>query len=358
MQKIKHILWYPRRNKKFGIILLVVLIILAAIFWPRPPKPLETQKVQTGNITQSISATGSVIADSSVDLTFIAGGKLTYLGAKKGDTVTKGQTIAVVDPRTFQKNLENSLQQYLVQRNTFEQGREDNNAPTPNDAVNDDIKYLLETNQFNLNSSVIQVELQAIAKEQSVLTSPINGIVTDMDVTTTGVNITPTTTFSIADPNSLVFQVEVDEADVGKIKVGDSMNVTLDAYPDQTLNLTIDSIDFNSQKSDTGGTIFRVKAKLPEGVNDAYRIGMNGDAEIITMQKNDVLVLSLASITDDNSVYIKKGDTFEKRKVTTGIQSDTEIEILSGLEEGDVVALQPDEAATQVESGKKRFFFF
>lgn len=346
-------------KRKFLLIpLVIILIILAVVLCPRPQKEIETQTVNQGSITQAISASGTVEADKSVDLTFIAGGKLTYLGIKKGDTVKAGQTIALVDQRTLQKNLENSLQQYLVERNTFEQGREDNNAPTPDDAVNDDIKYLLQTNQFNLNSSVIQVELQAIAKEQSVLTTPISGIVTNVGVKTAGVNITPSTVFSIADPTTLVFQVQVDEADIGKIKVGDSLNLSLDAYPDDNIQLQVSSIDFTSQESDTGGTVFNVKANLPLDGSERYRIGMNGDAEIIIAERNDVPVISIASITDDNAVYVKDGDTWEKRKVETGIQSDTEVEIVSGLKNGEEVALQPDDAAEQVQTKKKQFLFF
>lgn len=358
MHRIKSILTYPFRHKKIGIIVGIILIVLIAIFWPRPPEPLPTQKAERGDITQSISTTGSIVAKNSASLSFIAGGKLTYLGIKEGDTVKAGQTIAVVDQRTAQKNLENSLQQYLVQRNEFEQGREDNNAPTPDDAVSDDIKYLLLTNQYNLNSSVIQVELQAIAKEQSVLTSPINGIVTEMDVTSNGVVVSPTDEFNIADPSSLVFQIDVDESDIGNVKIGDPVDTTLDAYPDQTLSLNVESIDFNSQTSDTGGTVFNVDAALP--VNDGldYRLGMNGDADIIVERKSDIIVISLASLTDDNAVYIKEGDTFRKQKVTTGIQSDTDVEILSGVDEGDEVALQPDKVAEQLKTSKKNFFFF
>lgn len=346
------------RHKKLIGIILIPIIILVVIFWPKPPEELSTEKVLTGDITQSISTTGSIIANNSVDLTFIVGGKLTYLGVQEGDSVKAGQTIAVLDQRTFQKNLEQALLNYSVERNEFEQGRYDNNAPTPYDAVSPDIQWLLQTNQFNLNNSVVSVELQAIAKEQSVLTSPINGIVTEADVTTTGINISPTTTFSIADPTSLVFQIEVDESDVGNVKVGDSVEVNLDAYPNTTLPLTVETIDFDSQTSDTGGTIFNVNAALTPTNGIDYRLGMNGDAEIIVEKKTDVIVISLASLTDDNCVYLKTGDMFEKRKIRTGIQSDTEVEVISGLEDGDVIALQPDKAAEQVQANNKRFFFF
>ena len=104
-------------------------------------------------------------------------------------------------------------------------------------------------------------------------------------------------------------------------------------------------IDFAAHETSVGGIAYTVETKLPPNNSLVYRLGMSGDAEILIAKKSDTLVVSLASITDDESVYVKVGDRFEKRKVKTGIQSDTEIEIVDGLQVDEEVALQPDEAA-------------
>lgn len=352
---VKHL--FKRPKKKF-ILILLPLIILGVIFWPKPPKSIETQKVISGDIVESLSATGTIDSVSSVNLNFLAGGKLVYLGAKRGDIVEAGQVIASLDQRTTQKNLETALRNYALQRNAFEQTQDDHNDHTPQNAINDEMKRILENNQYDLDKATLSVELQQLAREQSVLTTPIGGVVTRSDVSTAGLNVGPTTTFSIADPMHLVFKIDVDEADIGKVRDGQSVEVSFDAYPDHPVDLNISYIDFSSHTSGNGATVYTVEAAMPDNDESKYRIGMHGDAEIFLARKSDVTTVSLASITDDSSVYIKTGNYYTKKKVITGIQSDIEVEVISGLKEGDEVALQPDEAAELVKPEKKKFLFF
>jgi multidrug efflux pump subunit AcrA (membrane-fusion protein) len=71
---------------------------------------------------------------------------------------------------------------------------------------------------------------------------------------------------------------------------------------------------------------------------------MGGDADIVISEKHNVPVLPISTLIDESHVYVKTKKGFEERTIRTGIQGDTEVEILSGLEEGDQVALQPEEA--------------
>lgn len=351
-------LHFFKKHKKFYFAILVIIIILIIVFRPTGPKPVEVEKVKRGDITESITATGTIASKTSVNLNFVASGKLVYLGVKKGDLVEANKTIAILDQRTLQKDLESALRDYSLQRNTFDQTQSNNLNRTPNQALNDSMKRILQDNQYNLEKAVISVELQQLAKENSVLITPIEGIVTRADVTTAGVNVSATTTFTIADPNNLVFKIDIDEADIAKVRVGANITLTLDSYPDQKIPLQITAIDFSSHTSDTGGNVYTVETLMPINTDTKYRIGMTGEAEIIVDQKKDTLIISLASVADNNFVYVRKGDSYIKRKVKTGIQSDTEIEVISGLTDGEEVALQPDEIATLLKNNKKRFFFF
>src|SRR4029079_18993624 len=103
---MKRLPGWIKTHKRLSIILLAILIILGVIFWPKPPAPLEIQAVKKSDITETLSSTGTIISQNSVDLTFSSPGKLVYLGAKKGDAVKEGQVIARLDSRTVQKNLE------------------------------------------------------------------------------------------------------------------------------------------------------------------------------------------------------------------------------------------------------------
>lgn len=343
MKKLRGLLLWAWHHKKRSALILVILVIVGFFLVPKPAAKIATVTVKKTKIVQSVTASGTVDSATTVDLTFLSGGKLSYVGAKKGDTVSVGKTIAALDQRSMQKTLSQTLIDYSKQRNTFEQLSDLNLDHTPQNALNDSMKRILENNQYDLNKAVNSVELQQLVIEQSVISSPIAGIVTRADAEIAGLNIAPTTTWSIADPDNLVINIDVDEADIGKIKIGQEINSTFDAYPNQTIPLRVSFVDFASHKSDTGGTVYTVKANLPKNNDKAYRIGMAGDVEIIINQKNDVLTIPLSSLIDDSHVYVKSGKTFSKRKITTALQSDTDTEVTSGLKEGEEIALSPDD---------------
>lgn len=342
-----------KRHKIISAIVLLVIIGLIFILRPKQPPKVETVTVQRSDITQAISSTGSIDSLNSVNLSFQMGGKLVYLGAKAGDSVSAGETIAVLDQRQMQDNLQSALEDYNKQRNSFENTKDQNQPNLILQSHSSEVQRLLEDSQSDLDKSVIAVEIQSIVKEQSVLTTPIAGIVTRADVQTTGVNVTPATVFTVSDPENLVFKVDVDEADVGKVKLGQEMRVNLDAYPDQTFDLTVNHIDFASHTTTTGGTAYTVQAAFPASSNFAYRLGMQGDVDIITNQKKDVLTVPLASIIQDHYVYVESQKGFVKKSITTGVSSDTEVEVTGGLTAGEKVALDPTAASKQVIKTKK-----
>ncbi len=333
---------FIKSHKKTSITALIILAVLFLIFRPKPAPLLDTQTVSRQNITQTISVSGSIGAKNAAVLSFLTSGTVTFIGAKVNDTVSVGQTIAVLDQRTVLKNLQNALLDYSIQRDAFDQTGANNGGYTnPNNAINDNVKRVLQDNQYNLDKAVVSVELEDLAKQQSVLTSPISGVVTKADVVTTGSTATTANQFVVVDPNSLIFSMDVDEADVGKVIVGMPVDVTLDAYPDSTLHLAVSSIAFVSHTSSTGGNAFTVEAKMPKADFGKYRIGMNGNAEIILSVAKNVLTVPISSIYNDTYVYVAINKSYIKRKVSLGLESDTDVQILSGLTGGEKVVLDP-----------------
>ena len=166
------------------------------------------------------------------------------------------------------------------------------------------MRRILEDNQYDLNKAVASVELQDLVRQQSILTTPIAGIVTRADAVAAGVNVTPATTFTITDPSSLDFKMEVDESDIGQVKVGQNVNVSLDSFPNHTLKLKVNQIDFVSHVTSSGGNAFYVEAMLPQPNN--YRVGMSGNADIIIDARHNVLSIQSTDIFDDNYVYVKR----------------------------------------------------
>lgn len=347
MRLLRSLFHYLKKHRWITIGILIILLISVFIFRPKPPKPVPTLTVKRSNLIQSVSVSGKVAAKNIADLSFLSGGKLTYLGVKVGDSVTQYQTIAMLDSRTTQKNIQSALIDYAKQRNTFDQTLDNNQNRKPDQALNDQMKRILQNNQNDLDKSINSLELQSLAQENSVLTSPIAGIVTRADAKNAGVNVAPTAVFEVVDPNSLVFNMDVDEADIGKITVGQQANVILDAYSSDTVKVSVTSIDFVSHTTTNGGDAFTVQTLLNDPSALKYRIGMNGNAEIVTKEKDDIITVPLSSVQDEKYVYVKTDNHFIKQPVKLGLQSDTNAEVLSGLQDGDVIAADPTAAAGQ-----------
>lgn len=354
---MKTVLKFFWHRKKISLALIIIIILLNLFIIPQTQTNIETQKINRKDLTQSVITSGKIESETSVKLGFLIGGKVVYVGANKGDYVKKWQTLAGLDTRTVQKNLQNSLTDYMKQRNSFDDTIENNLNRTPAQALNEDMKRVLLNNQYDLEKSVVSVELLSIAKEQSYLTSPIDGIVLSSDVNVPGINAVAGNGFVIADPVNVVFKIEVDEADIGKVKIGTPVKIMLESFPDKDINLKITKIEFASHTSSNGGNVFDVEAKLPENSDSGFKIGMTGDAEIIFSKKTGVLTVPLGSIFDTNYVYVKKGDVFEKRKIVLGIQSDTDREVVYGLNAGDEIAAIPDEV-DKMQENKKKFIIF
>jgi len=342
----------PKKNRWIYITLILIIIGAIIYFYPRPPEPIETEKIKKEDLIESISTTGSIDSKTTLDLHFQVAGKIILLNVKKGDHITKGQIIGILDQRTVQKTLENYLRDYSIQRNSFDQTLDDNQNRTPDQALTDNMKRILQNNQYNLEKAVLSVELQDLAKQATVLTSPIDGILYDSDIDASGVYVTTSTSFKIADDKNMNFKIEIDEADVGKVKIGQMVKIYLDAYPDQELNLPVKQIDFAAHTNATGGNVYNVEVDLPENPNVKYRIGMLGDADITIREVKNALSVPLSSIDDENNVYVKTEKGFQKRKIQLGLQNDTDSEVLSGLKEGEEVALDSTEGQYRVANEK------
>lgn len=344
IQKLFSSLWHHKRITA-GVI---VILILGAIFWPKPKPTIATQKVTRGTFTQTLSVSGSVAGKNTVNLTFPISGKVVYVGAHKGDMVKKGQTIAALDVRTIADNLQSAVKAAQNQQISFDKVNDFNGDRDLSDTgLSTSARRDLQTAMNTLDQAKIAVEIQKIAQEQAYLISPIDGILTRADVDTPGITATLTTTYTVVDPSSIAFDMDVDQADIGKVQQGQEVNIVFDAFTDKTIHQEVTNIDFVSHTTSTGGDAFTVEAALPNDSEQPYRVGMNGNADIVLSQKENTLSVPLSSIVDNRYVYVKTNKGFKKQQVTVGLQNDTDGEITSGLHEGDAVALDPTLAAKQ-----------
>ncbi len=341
-------------KRTYKVVIIAVVIFFALIFFvlPRvkafvegPAAQYETTKVKKGSLTQSISASGQIGAERQVDLKFQTSGQLVWVGVKEGDEVKKWQAIASLDKREIEMNIKKKLLAYMNERWDFEQSRENYDIEgipiEKKGTLTEAEKRILEKAQFDLDSTVLDVEIQDLAKKLATLISPIEGLITHIDVPLAGINITPATaTFTIADPSEMKFIANVDESDIALVKIGQKVEITLDAFLDETFSGEINKISFAAVTTRGGGTAFPIEIILPENLEQRFKVGMNGDVEIIISQVEEALkVPSSAIIEKDGQKKIKtiEGKTIKEVGIETGFEAETETQILQGLAEGQVI---------------------
>ena len=334
-----------KRHKKITAAIIIVILLLffgiTRVAGGKKEK-FTTSKVERGAIEQSVSASGEIKAERQVDLKFQTSGKLTWVGVKVGDRVEKWQAIAQLDQEELRKDLEKALRDYAKERNDFEEEyRVTYREQTPQTALTNTIKRVLEKNQWDLEKAVLDVELGDIALEYSTLVTPISGIVTRIDTPLAGVNIVYTgAVFTVADPSSTLFSADIDEADIALIHEGQKATIALDAYYDKPVTGKVKCVAFSSITTSGGGTAFPIEITLPENVDERFKIGMNGDAEIIIDKKENVLNVPLEAISEkDGKTLLRLLEDGKVREVeiTVGLRSETKAEILSGANEGQTI---------------------
>jgi len=172
------------------------------------------------------------------------------------------------------------------------------------------------------------------------LLSPIDG---EVIVATTQPGQTVTTIDAVVVlSDQLIVRAQVDETDIGRIKLGQNAVITLDAYPDTKIKAVVEHIYYESQTVNNV-TIYNVDL-LPENVPPFFRSGMNATVDFIIQSKGNILLIPVEAVhkeKDGNFVYLKQGNGKVplKAPVALGISDDKNVEVLSGITGNDRILI-------------------
>jgi len=304
-------------------------------------------------VTSTIVADGAVTAENQATLSFQTSGKLVYLPFKEGDAISAGQTIAQLDTYALQRDLTLSLNAYRSTRDTFDQTQQNlqdnllnsqvtstySNAMDNITAVNDAIHRIADQAQAGLDNSVINVELANYALQLSKLTSPLKGIITHESVTTPGINITPATTFTVADPATMVFRANVPTQDIYYISEGSSVSVAIDGLQNK-FDGTVTKIYPSKITLPSGEAVYQVDIESDK-LKKIAKLDDTGTAIISTNSENVALVPAWTVLSGKYS-WVDVGGTPELKEVTPGKIHGDEIEIINGLTPDDKIITDPE----------------
>jgi len=335
-------------KSKRSILIIVALILLAGFFFirlnkksPQGPdlKKAQTVQVKKGNITKTLIFSGKIDAENFAVLHFQASGQLAWLGVKEGDLVKKWQAVASLDKESLKKSLEKEMNDYLTSRWNFEDTQDQYKETKNRFLITPELQRILDRQQYTLNNSVLDYEIANLAVKYATLISPLSGIVTGIENSTVGVNITPLNfSVTIIDPSSINFKSEVDEEDVKYLSEKQNAIIILNSFSGLEINSFLTDISFTPIEGQTS-TTYKIKFSLPLDNSELkYRLGMNGDAKIVLEEKDNVLLIPIDAYLEEGDkkyVYLKdsKFKKIFRQEIKTGLESDEEIEIIDGLTE-------------------------
>jgi len=321
------------RNKKsiFGFFLILVLVFL--LFRGGANEDLIiTAQAENKSIKSEIFSTGKIRSESEANLNFAVSGRVQWIGVDEGDLVAKGRVIATLNRENLEAALRKAQQDVI---DTDADLRKLYDAQKDNDSLSYDEQIERTAIEAAKNKAFDNMRIAERNLRDATLISPVSGQVVSLDIHTGDEVFSTETVAKIADIENLYFLVAIDEADIGDIEVGQSAIIFLDAYPEEEIMSSIISIGYEGIVTATEATVFEIKLGFEN--NEKYILGMNGDIQIIVSEKENVLTIPTEALFEENEVIAVRNGQYEKVDVETGIESDTDVEIISGLNTGDVV---------------------
>jgi HlyD family secretion protein len=407
-----------RRKKQiiYGSIGLVVLWIVVSIIWSKREKPIPvtTDKAIRKTIVQTVSATGKVQPEMEVKISPEVAGEIIELPVEDGKEVKKGDLLVRVRPDSYKALVEQqeaaisaAKATNLQQKATMMKTEQD--FKRAEDLFN---KKLISVQEYNAaqaasdvakntyESSLHEIERAQAGSSQArdqlsktTIYSPIDGTVTVLNskqgerLVATG-QFAGTEVMRVADLGHMEARVDVNENDVVNVKVGDRVEVKVDAYADRKFHGAVYQIGNTGKTTGSGTqeevTNFEVKIRI-EDHDVILKPALSCTADIQTNEVKDVVAVPMQAVTirtgesnlspeeiekkrkkvaqrdkgDNNAefvneraekaaqkeerekmskvVFLKKGNKAQMAKVTTGISDDTYTEIKSGVQPGDEV---------------------
>ena len=362
-------------SKKKIISLAVGVIIVAGIaIWAfggqakKRKVVYETATVDRANISNSVTATGTIEPVTEVEVGTQVSGIIDRLYADYNSVVTKGQLIAEMDKVTLQSELASQKATYDGAKAEYEyqQKNYERNKGLHEKQLISDTDYEQSLYNYQKAKSAFDSSKASLAKAErnlsyATITSPIDGVVISRDVEegqTVASGFEPPTLFTIAaDLTQMQVVADVDEADIGDVEEGQRVSFTVDAYPNDVFEGKVTQIRLGATSSSSSTTTtttvvtyevvisahnpdLKLKPRLTANIT-IYTLDKQGvlsvPAKALRFTPAVPLVGSNAVVKDcegEHKVWTREGDTFTAHPVSIGISNGIVTEITGGIDEG------------------------
>lgn len=431
-----------------SLIALVAILIAAAVYKSKQTpkgKEVEMGVVENKTIFETVSASGKIYPEKEIKISSDVSGEIVELYVKEGDSVKAGQLLLKIDPETYVSTVErgkaqvnSTKSQLAMAKSQIESNRAQaeqikaqlenarsvhkRNEQLKKDGVISELEFdqslsnlrgleanlraseasiksaiqNAEASEFSLKSSEASLKELNTSLNRTTIKAPASGIISSLSVekgerVLGTIQMTGTEIMTISNLNAMEVQVDVTENDIPKVKVGDNVDIDVDAYTGKKFKGIVSELAnsaSNLKSTAMSGTAtsdqvtnFIVKIRIDpasykdlinQGNKYPFRPGMSASVDIFTNKVENVNTVPIQAVTVREKDNIKKeeeklkdsdyeevvfkivADTLQKIKVVTGIQDDEFIEIKSGLNKGDAIVIGPyNEIAKNLKRGER-----
>ncbi len=418
----KKTMYYLIGGVALVIIVLIALSKSGALGSKEESKEVETTAITTKTIIETVSATGKIQPEIEVKMASMVSGEIIALPIKEGQVVKKGDLLVKINPDLYTSGYNRSLSNlsgtkagleqaeasfkeatssYQRNKTLFEKGIISKADWDKASASYEVARAAKESAFFNVKSAAASVNEAKDNLGRTILYAPADGTISMLNVEL-GERVLGTQQMAgteilrVANLNNMEVEVDVNENDIVKIKIGDEAKIEIDAYLKKQFKGVVTSISNSASATLTADQVtnFKVKVRiLKESYQDLlagkpstyspFRPGMTATVDIMTKIRTNVVSVPISAvvvksdttavkkidaiINEDDAkkespktdkklecVFIKKGSKAKIVIIKTGIQDDANIEVLSGLKKGDFVITGPYATVTkELNSGDK-----
>lgn len=386
-------------RKRWILLVLLVVVLVGGVgvglkLRPGGPKGIEVETESVGRMTivQSVTATGRIQPKTQVNISADVSAKITRLDVKEGDWVDKGAFLVELDRERYvaavesaEANLRVSQANSNVARENrtkaekdYARARDLHDAGLETPARLDAVVAQLDADRARYEAAMDQVE-QARANLKQLqddlaktrIYAPMSGTISllnkEVGEIALGSQFQEDVILVISNLAGMEAEVQVDENDIVLVSIGDAATIEVDALPDLVLNGEVTEIANTANISGSGTTDQKTEFEVKITINDAareLRPGMTATADIVTDVREDSVGVPIQAVAvrtpeqlgaegdgDETEAWEADKDGFielvfvvgdgkvDARQVRTGIQSETHIEILDGLSEGEQIVV-------------------
>lgn len=324
------------------------------------PDRFELENPFFTDIMKKVVATGAIVPRKEIDIKPQVSGVVDQIHVDSGDIVKKGDLIAkirIIPDTVSLNNAESQLNRAGIKLRDAEKSWKRHKKMYKEGVIAGttlqeyELAYRIAREEMEAAENHLQLIREGIAKKpgkttNTLIRSTIGGMVLDVPVEE-GDFVIETNTFNdgttiatVADMNEMVFEGRVEESEVGKLKTGMELVLTVGAVVDEKYHAELEYIAPRGIK-DQGSVQFEIRAKVRLTGTHFIRAGYSANADIILEKKANVLAVNESVlIFEDGKTYVEietDPDSYEKRLIQTGLSDGLKIEVVSGLTEKDKI---------------------